>query len=450
MADIVNGFVKGLFGGQKPVKAPVAGDDDFADYAGAPEPTPAAISSFTDAASQAAPTSTLGQRPYTAWYRVWERTTMEDFKLEMYILPFLLVLIAVHVWGTKRNRTKAKAWIKAHAPVLTQEFVQVGYTRPQASAEDVTGMGADMAAQQALEKAQNPDNMLREKKADEYQTYATGRQNVAFVDFKLTLAKRFNPFMRLGEHLIPLFFESFPAPQERLEATAYVFDGQETKVAPAYGKGDAKKVPNSTFDGFVFAVVHKDVMKRLRDERYDLSLTTTRDHAKLPVWTTVMSESAEVTDTLLTPELIKAVNEAGDSFEALVVSDQPMDQPKTLDDTKPRKRINLSLKLTNDHASTLPIFTYFLRLPDQLVSAAHFRPEALRRIRQTREEQIAKIRKADDEEKAEERKLAADKLKREQRDAKLGRLSADEQRKFLEKERERNAKKGMKRSTIKA
>ena len=89
-------------------------------------------------------------------------------------------------------------------------------------------------------------------------------------------------------------------------------------------------------------------------------------------------------------------------------------------------------------------------MPDQLVTSAHFRPEALRRIRQTREEQIAKIRKADDEEKAEERKLAADKLKREQRDAKLGRLSADEQRKFLEKERERNAKKGMKRSTIKA
>lgn len=232
----------------------------------------------------------------------------------MYILPFLLVLVALHVWGTKRNRSKAKAWIHAHAPVLTQEFAQVGYTRP---------------AEDEVQTASNPDDLLREKKADEYQTYATGRQNVAFVDFKLTLAKRYNPLMRLGEHVIPLFLESFPAPQERLEATAYVFDGQETKVAPAYGKGDAKKVPNSTFDGFVFAVVHKDVMKRLRDERYDLSLTTTRDHAKLPVWTTVMSESAEVTDTLLTPELIKAINEAGDSFEALVVTDQPMDQPRT-------------------------------------------------------------------------------------------------------------------------
>lgn len=190
-------------------------------------------------------------------------------------------------------------------------------------------MGADLAAKTALEKANNPDNMIREKKADEYQTYATGRQNVAFVDFKLTLAKRYNPFMRLGDNMIPLFFDSFPPPQERLEATAYVFDGQETKVAPAYGKGDSKKVPSSTFDGFVFAVVHKDVMKRMRDERYDLSITSTRDHAKLPIWTTVMSESAEVTDTLLTPELIKAINEAGDNFEALVVSDQPMDQPKT-------------------------------------------------------------------------------------------------------------------------
>jgi len=46
--------------------------------------------------------------------------------------------------------------------------------------------------------------------------------------------------------------------------------------------------------------------------------------------------------------------------------------------------------------------------------------------------------------------LAADKVKKEQRDAKLGRLSAEEQRKFLEKEREKNARKGMKRSTVKA
>lgn len=243
---------------------------------------------------------------------MWERTTLDDFKLEMYILPFIAFLIAAHLWGTKKNRSKARAWAKVHAPVLTQEFAHVGYGRPGAAIEPF-----------------NSDSILKEKKADEYQTYATGRQNVAFVDFKITLAKRYNPFMRLGDHLIPLFFESFPAPAERLEATAYVFDGQEAKIAPVYGKTDAKKVANSAFDGFVFAIVHKDTMKRLRDERYDLSLTTTRDHAKLPVWVTVMSESAEVTDAMVTPELIKAVTDAGDHLEALIISDQSIDQPKT-------------------------------------------------------------------------------------------------------------------------
>ncbi|KAH6644232.1 hypothetical protein C7974DRAFT_325667 [Boeremia exigua] len=439
MAD----FVKGLFGAQKPVAAPVD-DGDFADYAGAPDPAPVDHASLTASAVPAAATGIAG-RPYTKWYRVWERTTAEDFKLEMYILPFLLAIIIVHVWGTRRNRSKARQWAVTHVPVLQQEFVQVGYLKPAAGA---SGVGEDDLVG-ALSEASKLDNVLREKKPDEFTTYATGRQNVAFVDFKLTLTKRFNPFLRFGENLMPLFFDSWPAPQERLEATAYVFDGQESKIAPVYGKTDAKKVPNSSFDGFVFAVVHKDIMKRLRDDRYDLSLTTTRDHAKLPVWTTVMSESAEVTDSLLTPELVKAIEEAGDAFEALVVTDQPMDQPKTLDDTKPRKRINLSLKLTTS-TTTIPIFTAFLRLPDHLASTAHYRPEALRRIRQTRDDQIAKIRKLDEEEKAEERKLAADKLKKEQRDAKLGRLSADEQRKFLEREREKKSKKGMKRSTVKA
>jgi hypothetical protein len=251
--------------------------------------------------------------PYTKWYRVWERTTIDDFKMEMYILPFLLLIVVVHVWGTRRNRRKATQWMRAHAPVLEQEFAQVGYTRPK-------------SPEQTL---QDPEKLLKEKKADEYATYATGRQNVAFVDFKITLLKRFNPLMRFGEVLIGTFFESMPAPVERLEATSYVFDGQESKIAPGFNQEEQKSIPKSSFAGFVFAIVHKDLMKRMREDRYDLSLTSTKDHAKLPIWTTVMSESAEITDKLLTPELIKAVHDAGDLFEALVITDQPMDHPKT-------------------------------------------------------------------------------------------------------------------------
>lgn len=285
---------------------------DFADFAGAPDPTPAGFSTSTSAAAPSPfQTSTVGQVPYTKWYRVWERVTLDDFKLEMYILPFVIVVIALHVWGTRKNRRIATRWVKAHAPALQQEFAQVGYLSGQDAA------------------ATKPENLLREKKADEYMTYATGRQNVAFIDFKLTLLKRYNPLMRFGEAAIGLFFESLPPPQERLEATSYVFDGRETKIVPGLADREEKKsVPNSTYDGFVFAVIHKDLMKRLREDRYDLSLTATKDHAKLPIWTTVMSENAEITDTLLTPELTKAIKDAGDSFEALVVTDQPMDQPK--------------------------------------------------------------------------------------------------------------------------
>jgi hypothetical protein len=32
---------------------------------------------------------------------------------------------------------------------------------------------------------------------------------------------------------------------------------------------------------------------------------------------------------LITPELIKAVNDAGDNFEAIIVSDQPINAPRT-------------------------------------------------------------------------------------------------------------------------
>ena len=49
-------------------------------------------------------------------------------------------------------------------------------------------------------------------------------------------------------------------------------------------------------------IVNKMQMRKLRDERYDASLTFTKDNSKLPDWATVMSESAEVTDMMLTKD----------------------------------------------------------------------------------------------------------------------------------------------------
>jgi PAT complex subunit CCDC47 len=168
---------------------------------------------------------------------------------------------------------------------------------------------------------------MRDETAAEWTTYASGRNNVAFTDFRLTLIKRYNPLIIFGENLLGLIFESIPPTVERMEATTYVFDNKEPDLVPQRPGDPTVKAGNSSYDGFVWAVVNKRMLKRLREDRYDLSLTTTKDHDKLPAYTTVMSESAEVTNTLLTPELIKAIQDAGDLFDALIISDQPLLKP---------------------------------------------------------------------------------------------------------------------------
>jgi hypothetical protein len=210
------------------------------------------------------------------------------------------------------NRAKAKAWAKAHASLLTSEFALVGFGGSQISEDE-------------------PDKILKEKSLFEFAGYATGRQNVAFMDIKLSLIKRFNPLLLLPEYIIGFLFESYPLPEDSLGATIYPFDGKEAQIVPALpGAAELRsKDSKSSFDGFVWAVVNKNRMKELRDERYDISITFTKDNPKLPIWATVMSESAEITQALLTDELVDAIKKAGDLFDYLIISDQPVEKPKT-------------------------------------------------------------------------------------------------------------------------
>jgi hypothetical protein len=176
-----------------------------------------------------------------------------------------------------------------------------------------------------------PEELLREESVNEFMTYATGRQNVAFVDVRLVLAKRYNPLLMVGEAVAGMLIESMTPEKERMEITAYSFDGRENKLVPQKIRemeGGKKGVGRSEYDGFVWAVVNKDVIRRVREERYDLSLTSTKDHPKLPPWCTVMSENAEITENLLTPELVKAIEQCEGALDMLVVTDQPVDKPK--------------------------------------------------------------------------------------------------------------------------
>jgi len=400
---------------------------------------------------------------------VWERTTLADFYQELVLLPILVLVVLVNLWGSRANRQRAKEWAATHLPMLEGEFASIGFSGKRSSKLGLKDEAESSELAKTLVGSTDvPDDMMREKSKDTYITYATGRQNVAYLDIKLTLYPRYNPFKWFFEAAGSFFLDSMPMPVERMEAIAYCFDGKEKAMVsqtPSQGGGSKE----STYDGFVWAVVHKDKMKQLREDRYDLSLTTTKDHPKLPIWTTVMSESAEVTDALLTPEMIKAITDAGEDLEALIVSDQPTDAPKKyvttdtcqkpqkqdlltllldrLNDTIPKKRVSLSMRLNHSAPST-SLFAIFLRLPDHLVSTAHFRPEAMRKIKATREDEMRKIRKVDEDEKSEERRNQSEKMKKEERDRKLGNLSDVEQKKFLEKEREKDLRKSQKKKSV--
>jgi len=266
-------------------------------------------------------------RPYTKWYNVHERHSLSEFKGEGLILAAMTVILIFHLIGARLNRNKAKKWIQAHSTTLSSEFALVGFDNLPPNSADKKG--DELVQTLADFNAQRGDNVLRENSLFEFSTYATGRPNIAFVDAKLTLIKRFNPLTAIFERAFSFFVESFPAPEDVFEATAYPFDGKESQIVPGVPGAAELSVPRSNYDGFVWAIVHKDQMKKVRDERYDVSLTFTKDHPKLPVWLTVMSESAEITELLLTPELIKAAETAGDLFEYIIISDQPIEQPKT-------------------------------------------------------------------------------------------------------------------------
>lgn len=217
--------------------------------------------------------------------------------------------------------------MKAHATPLENEFAILGYGGQKSpDVDEIESSGLAKALESPSFTL--PQSILKEKTAAEFHTYATGRQNTAFLDVKILLYKRYNPMTLLVEYILSFLFESIAAPTENMEVTAYTFDGREKDLVPRLSKETPDlKGTQSAYDNFVFAVVNKELMRSLREDRYDISTTSTKDHAKLPAWVTTMSEAAEVTDFMITGELVKAIEKAGDAFEYLIVSDQPLDKP---------------------------------------------------------------------------------------------------------------------------
>jgi len=89
-----------------------------------------------------------------------------------------------------------------------------------------------------------------------------------------------------------------------------------------------------------------------------------------------------------------------------------------------------------------------MRMGDVLVANGKFRPEVMRKVKAVRDETVRQIQKADESEKAEDRAAERERAKKAKRDAELSALDAKAQKKYLEKEKEKELRKMQKKQTV--
>ncbi len=311
--------------------------------------------------------------------------------LESVVAGTILLALLCNYVGTRVNKGKALAWWEQVRPLLEKEFFSVGI--PDASSP--TGLDA--------------------RGKDEFAGYASGRVGIRSADLKLMLAPRHLPTVWLMDAVTGFLFDQKDV-GDRFTLTLTTADGADGE--------------RTHYDGCVFALVHKSSMQQWRKQRYDLSLTRTADHAALPPWMAVMSESSEITQALL-PDLPGLQDQRGLYY--LLASDLPAMAPSKLEEWRRQKRITVYAAMGRDDVA---LVRAAIALADALVRKGHFRQEVLRRLQTTREEEERRVRRLDEEEKRAEleKKKAA---QRKEQKGHVAKLPAEEQRKALEKERER-------------
>lgn len=332
-----------------------------------------------------------------AWIElsILERLIKYDWSKELIIFGSIIAFVVAHLYGASTNKKKVESWIDAHREVLKEEFFQVGF--------------------------KNGKEYVAESPVD-YVSFATGRLLINSFTANFTLKGRQNIISLILEYVLSFFF-NVPAPADTVD------------IAISINK-------NTPLNGFVFAIVNKEIMKRAREDKYYLSLTKTTDSDKLPVNFVFMSEAPEVTESLFTPELEEAIQKAANVLSYVAFTDQRAEHPEKVEDIESFPRIVLKLKFPSNAEEakiSAQILSATLNLVD-VASKQKLRPETIKKLKNVRETAVKKINKIQDEKKAEELAQKKAEEKREERN-RISKLSPAEQKKHEEKERQKEQRK---------
>ncbi|KAF8639929.1 hypothetical protein AX17_001179 [Amanita inopinata Kibby_2008] len=215
---------------------------------------------------------------------------------------------------------------------------------------------------------------------------------------------------------------------------------------------DFKLAPGTIPYDFVWAVVAKSELRSIKDDRWDLTFTKASEVTALPPSLSIMTEYADVTESLFKPiggfSLIDALQDSKilPYFRSLSVTDQPRQRPRRPIPSEDReKHVILSLsapppsRANETVAFVAALFSFIDALPRLNLS-----PETKVKLKKAREV-LDKDLKVDAEKgRKEELTQAAEDKKAEKRRAeeeRVAKLSGAEQQKILEKERKRALRK---------
>ncbi|KAJ6485041.1 hypothetical protein C8R47DRAFT_1048203 [Mycena vitilis] len=320
------------------------------------------------------------------------------FKQELYLVSALLFYVAFFFYGRWSNKAKATKWLDAHAQILDSQFSK-------------------------------PKRFIKDGYSDFF-NFSTGRRNVASLHAIFTLRPRHDFFQwafQTGRTFIDLQYR----PRDELQL-------------------DFKLLPGALAHDFVWAVVSKDELLTVKNDRWDLTWTKTVENPTLPSKFSVMSEFADCTDGVLKafPSLPRLLEDPkiAPYFRSLSITDQPRDRPlKPLQANEREKHVILSLTAPSSSkaAHTADFVAAMFTLVDNLSKIA-LRPETKIKLKNVRDENEKDIKKEAEKEQKEEEAdaLEAKKAaKRKVEEDRIAKLSAADQKKIIERERKRSIRK---------